>query len=372
MKKISLIIPLLFLGCGTSVVQHNTPKQTSISTQKLSAQNAWDELDGKTIQAPKSTTSQKASVKSINITNQVKSMLETSDKIPDWFYSPPKSDKFFYGGGEGRNINEAKVNALNFIAGEIQTAVSSSFSKSQGYSNRNGQSDFYKSVKTKTRSEVKKINFTNIEIMKTIKVNNKIYLLVRIDKQKLFKNLKTQFEILDNKITSEITTSQKYSLLDQLITLNKEEKNIQKALSLINILSTLNPNFDVIKYTNKYNSFMSKKTDILHKLTFSVSSNDLFGQKLIAVLNEAGYKISSNSDIKISIQKQIRKSETYGMKIARVSVNIKVSANNKTLNSASIECKGVSNTYSQAIAKASQSFYKKVKKIGINKLLGFE
>jgi len=377
--KLSLIVPLLLIGCGTNLSlssnsnPHKSVNQSSIAVQQSRAQNAWDELDGKTVTTPASQYKTTHSVnRSPNITKEVNSMLETADSIPDWFYSPPKSDKYFYGAGEGNSVESSKVSALNFIAGEIQTSVSSKFSKSEGYSNHNGQKDFYRSVKNRTRSEVKKIDFTNIEIMKTVKVNNKLYLLVRIDKLKLFNSLKNRFDVLDSQIDNDIKVSQKYSLLDQLITINKIEPKIQKALSLANILATLNSNFNVVNYSNKYNSYINKKTEILHKLTFSVDSKGLFGQKLVEVLNEKGYKISPNSNIKIKIKKQVRNSVTYGMQIARVTVNIQVVANNKVLNSNSIEVKGVSNTQQQALAKAANNFKKKIVEKGINKLLGFE
>jgi len=375
MKKILLSLPLvLFLGCGGSANLNPFNKQASISTQKMDAANAWDELDGKVVTTPTTTNSNTSNYtkKSPNITNTVKSMLETSDSIPDWFYSPPKSDKYFYGAGEGRNVEESKASALNLIAGEIQTAISSSMSINQGYSNNNGNSDFYKNVKSKIRTEVKKINFTNIEIMKTVKVNNKIYLLIRIDKQKLFNSLKTKFETLDMKIDNEVNTAKKYSALDQLITYNKIKPLITDAISQLNILNTLNPNFDIKPYIKKYNSYLSKQTELLHKVTFSVSPNDLFGQKLIEILNMQNYKIASNSDIKIKLQEQIRKSTPMGMAVVRVTVNIKVISKGKTLKSTSIEVKGISDNHEQALAKASINFKQKLQKLGINKLLGFE
>jgi len=378
MKRISLILPLfLLVGCGTNLNVNNlNPFQPSIKKQKIDAQNAWDELDGKVVTAPKlsnTKTKTSQSMKSVNVTNVVKSMLETAESTPDWFYAPPKSDKYFYGSGEGTTINEAKNGALNFIAGEIQTAVSSTFTKNEGFSNSSyGNSSFYKNVSNNIRAKVKQINFTNIEIMKTLKVGNNIYILVRIDKQKLFNSLKTQFETLDSQITSEVNTAKKYSLLDQLITYNKLTPKITDAMSQLNILNTLNQNFDIKPYVNKYNTYLSQKIDLLHKITFSVSPNDLFAQKLIEVLNNQNYKISNHSDIKIKLQKQIRKSTPMGMAVVRITVNIKVITKGKILKSTSIEVKGVSNNHSQALAKAAINFKQKLQNLGINKLLGFE
>jgi len=370
-KKLIFLLPFLFFGCSNNFVML---KQPSIATQKTDAQNAWDELDGKKVRFNNqtNTNSTNSTQSTQNLSKVAVSMLQTSDTIPDWFYAPPKSDKYFYGAGEGNNVEESKISALNFIAGEINTAVSSSFVKSEGYSQNNLNTDFYKNVKTKTKSEVRKINFTNIEIMQTVKVNNKIYLLVRVDKHKLFTNLKMKFDLLHTKIVNQIKASKKYSLLEQLITLNKTEKDIKKALSLANILFTLNPSFDIKKYTNQYNSYLTQKIDILHKISFSVSGDKLFSQKLMEILNQEGYKISNNSDIKIKLKKQVRISKPYGMNVARVTVNIQVTAKNSILHSASIECKGISNTSSQAITKASIDFLQKLQKLSINKLLGFE
>ena len=55
-----------------------------------------DELDGKEVSTPTPTHTLTKQIKSPNIEKAAKSMLETSDTVPNWFYSPPKSDKYFY------------------------------------------------------------------------------------------------------------------------------------------------------------------------------------------------------------------------------------------------------------------------------------
>jgi CRISPR/Cas system CSM-associated protein Csm5 (group 7 of RAMP superfamily) len=52
---------------------------------------------------------------------------------------------------------------------------------------------------TKKPSANSKISFSNIQIVKTVKVDNEIYILLRVNKQELFRNLKTKFEILFKK-----------------------------------------------------------------------------------------------------------------------------------------------------------------------------
>ena len=194
------------------------------------------------------------------------------------------------------------------------------------------------------------------------------YTLVRINKQKLFNHLKTKFELLDKSIDSEIDISKNYSLLEQLKTLNKVTPKIEKALSLASILNTLNPNFNVQKYTNKYIKYLNQKDKILHQISFDVETKDIFANKLITLLNEKGYKVS-NSDIKIKLNEHIDITKPYGLTVAKVLVNIKVIANNKILNSISIQSRGVANNKNQALISASNDFKNKLEKLGVEKLI---
>jgi hypothetical protein len=377
MKKqiITFSTLLVLMGCSGDISNISTHfTQASIATQKSDAKNAWDELDGKTvsIKQPKSSVNSIHRAEKIDVSNIAKSMLETSDKIPDWFYSPPQSQEYFYGAGEGRDANEAKNAALNYIASEIQTTISSQFSKTEVYSKSNFSNSFYETARKNIKANVSKISFSNIQIVKTVKVDNEIYILLRVNKKELFRNLKTKFEMLDAKIDSEIKTSQKYSLLDQLITLNKLTPKIADALNEATILSFLNPNFDVKPYVKKYNQYIEKKDEIYHKLSFKVLNNNIFANKLIEVMNENNYKIGNNSNVKIKVIPNIRYSTPYGMSVVRATIQIKVIAKNKILKSTSIEVKGISNTKSQAISKAAIDFKNKVEEKGINKLLGFE
>jgi len=194
------------------------------------------------------------------------------------------------------------------------------------------------------------------------------YTLVRINKQKLFNHLKIKFELLDKSIDSEIDISKNYSLLEQLKTLNKVTPKIEKALSLASILNTLNPNFNVQKYTNKYIKYLNQKDKILHQISFDVETKDIFANKLITLLNEKGYKVS-NSDIKIKLNEHIDITKPYGLTVAKVLVNIKVIANNKILNSISIQSRGVANNKNQALISASNDFKNKLEKLGVEKLI---
>lgn len=292
--------------------------------------------------------------------------------IPNWYIQAPQSTTYLYGAGEGYSIDEAKNSALNQIASSLSVTISSNFKKSEGYSSGSAGNSFFKNVKNDVNAEVKKIDFSNVEIVNNKLIEGKYYILVKINKQKLFNTTKEKFQILDNQINEQLnlSTTNEYETLRNI---NKTIPNINQALAKANVLYALNGSFDLKGYSDKYSSYLTKKEELLNKITVSVSNpNNQFSQKLIELLNEKNYKIKSDSVVNIEVSTKPRFSETYGMQVSRVTVNLKVTANNKTIYSENIEVKGISNTREQALAKASINFKKKVLEIGVEKILGIE
>lgn len=298
--------------------------------------------------------------------------LKQQTSLPNWYIQAPQNSSYLYGSGEGDSIQEAKNNALNQIASSLSVSISSNFQKDEGYSSGSNGSSFFKNVKNNVNAEVKKIDFSDVEIVHNKLISGKYYILVRINKEKLFNSTKEKFLILDNKIKEQLNlnSNNPYEILRNI---NKAIPSINQALAKANVLYALNSNFNLKAYSKKYSSYLTKKEQLLNKITISVSNpNNQFSQKLIELLNEKNYKIKTNSVVDIKISTKPRFTETYGMKIARVSVNLKVIANNKIVYSANMEVKGISNANSQALAKASNAFKQKLSEIGIEKILGIE
>ena len=298
--------------------------------------------------------------------------LKQQTSLPNWYIQAPQNSAYLYGSGDGDSIQEAKNNALNQIASSLSVSISSNFKEDEGYSSGSNGSSFFKNVKNNVNAEVKKIDFSDVEIVHNKLISGKYYILVRINKEKLFNSTKEKFLILDNKIKEQLNlnSNNPYEILRNI---NKAIPSINQALAKANVLYALNSNFNLKAYSKKYSSYLTKKEQLLNKITISVSNpNNQFSQKLIELLNEKNYKIKTNSVVDIKISTKPRFTETYGMKIARVSVNLKVIANNKIVYSANMEVKGISNANSQALAKASNAFKQKLSEIGIEKILGIE
>ena len=352
MKKIYLSIILLLGGCAGDNPRF-TPTQHSSAQQLSMANSAWNELDGKT-EVDNST----------NKTNISENKVSISENIPNWFYAPPTDNNYFYGAGEGRNIQEAKNSALNFIAGEIQTSLSSNFSSVSTYSKGDLGADYYQSAKNEIKTEIQKIDFTNIKTIKVTKVNNLFYVLVKIEKTQLFNNLKKEFLKNDKQIDNNLNNIKNYSPLEKLKIVENTTPLIKKGLSQITILSILNPNFNGDNYVDKYLNYLNIKNKIIHNLTFAVNTNSIFGEAVMEVLNQKGYKVANNGDIKIELSKHLNFTTPYGMGVLRGEITLKMVLNNKILYSDKFIIKGIGNTKQQAEIKAGIDFKNKLAKRG--------
>jgi len=340
MKKIYLIFTLVFGGCYGDTIPN--------SQQLSKAEKAWNELDGKT-----NYTNNKSNIK-----------FDISKNIPNWFYAPPTDNNYFYGAGEGRNIQEAKNSALNFIGGEIQTSLSSKVLLISAYSKGQLGADSYHSAREEIKSKVQKIDFTNIKIIKVTKVNNLFYVLLKIEKTQLFNNLKKEFEKNNKQIEYILKNSENYSPFEKLKIINDITPLIKKGFSQITILSILNSGFNGNKYVDKYIRYLNIKNKIIHNLTFAVNTNSVFGEKVIEVLNKKGYKVAKNGDIKIKLSKHLNFTTPYGMGVLRGEITIKMILNNTILYSDRFIIKGIGNTKQQAEIKAGIDFKTKLEKKG--------
>jgi len=287
--------------------------------------------------------------------------------VPEWFFSVPKSKTFFYGVGEGYSLREAKNRALTFIASEINTKISSQLLQETTLSDN----QLYREIKEKIKSSVDSIDFNNVIIEKSVQKGDKVFVLVKVNKENLFKHLKLKFEMLDKTIDNEIKIAQNFSILKQVLILKRVTPKIQEALSQIMILNNLNLAFPIQKYQNKYISYLNRKRELIDNLSFNIKVDDEFSKFLLSILNRNGYKVNKNSDINIIVEKNIQIQKIMGLYVAKALVTIRVISNNNTLKTTIIKVKGVANSKEEAERKAAITFKNRIEEIGIDKILGF-
>ena len=170
-----------------------------------------------------------------------------SNSVPSWYLNPLQSDKqFYYAAGEGSDKEQAKTAALNQIAGEIATNVSSSMEITKKNSNDTYTSQSELNIKT----SVETIKFTGVTVLENAFADGKFYSSVRVDKRILFDAQKKIFDIEFNAILATWEQMQKNGSFDILQNGLKLQTSIDKLLQAptLPILQSINPEFQSSRY----------------------------------------------------------------------------------------------------------------------------
>ena len=184
-----------------------------------------------------------------------------TSSMPSWYLNElPSTSSYYYGVGEGDSKEEAKAKALSNIAASISLTVSADMEVSATDSSEDGYSQ---KSKSNVKSSTQKIKFTGVRVLNNAFVNGKFYTNVSVDRDVLFN---TQKKLLDNDYKKALTLweqMKKQGTFAVLKNSKKLESIIDAILSqpTLEILKSINPEFNSSKYREKAISIKSKLID---------------------------------------------------------------------------------------------------------------
>ncbi len=302
--------------------------------------------------------------------------LSQEESIPVWYMNAPLNNAvFIYGEGQSTNLSDAKDNALNAMASKLVVSVGSTTSSITTTSVKNTVSSYSKDVTKDVQIDVQKIKFTNASVDKSTKIADEYYILMKVNRIELFDNKKKEFDINDNRITSEYNSLSRYGKLEQIHILQNIYPSIIEAKKESIILNVINNDFDNASYMEKYDSYIDKISQLKNDSTIMVITNNkekYFADLLIDILNQNQYKVSnsSNSDLEVSLNNKVKYSIARGWNIAKVTTTISVSSNNKIISNMIINSLGRSSTSSEsALENASQNFLMQIQEKTLDKVI---
>lgn len=295
---------------------------------------------------------------------------------PAWYLeNKQNTPMFLYGVGEGSNLEDAKLMALNSISSSIIVSVSGEISKKTSISqNSSGTDSYSKQVTSDVKMELSKITFPNPVIEKKEVVQNRFFVLLKVNKLELFETINLALELEDKELQKQYQNSKNLAKLENVYALKQIVSASKSATNKANILSSLDKNFALGAYADRYSNYASELNSAKQNLNISVVTNETskyFSDALTAFLNANGFKQNQkNPDVKIEIDNKPRFSVASGWSIAKVSTNIKVYSNDKVLNSFTIESIGRSSSNNDnATADAATKFQAEIEKKGIDSIL---
>jgi L-rhamnose mutarotase len=218
-----------------------------------------------------------------------------SPEIPKWYINTPKDNAFyFYASAEGYSKQNAIKNALNDIASRINVKISSNFVINRGIHNKKTYNEIYQQINT----QISNVSFNNYEILKTEKQEDKYYVLVRVNKQKLIKSLKTKINLKFQNLNFDTQ-----SPIKKVISAYRILNSLKKIKSDVFILESLG--IDINPYIIKIEKLENKAKEIIINTKFSIKANR-FKDATIEVLSRY-LTITPNSDNIISLNVTTKK-----------------------------------------------------------------
>jgi len=276
---------------------------------------------------------------------------------PSWAVNIPQDNtKYFYASAQAFTKEGAIKQALNDIASRLNVSVSSNLLINKGIFKDKAYNEISQQINTK----VSKIHFNNYKVIKSKQIDNQVYVLVQVDKNKLKEQLRSDIKLKLTKI-SNLLTNIPYPL-QKIQNSYKAIKLIKQTKRTILMLQTLGA--DTSKYVEKLAKLAQKASNYLKTTKFSIKTNK-FKQITMDVMSKY-FNISKNANlIKINITLKRNYILRQYLIIGKANINFK----SQTI---TIRFKGASYTnYKSAMFKASQDFKHKLES-NIKKLLGLE
>jgi hypothetical protein len=305
----------------------------------------------------------------------------STNSLPSWYLNTSADSPFYYYGvGSGASKSEAINEALNQIAGKISVVVESTFKSKQKSSMNNGKSSFSNEVDQSIKAKIQGIKFSNYKVSKNAQIGKKIYLLVKVDREALFKSKLKELNAIDVNIDSEWKRSENLTNFEKIKLSSAIQKDIINAKAMFPILTAIKNDFLDASYNSKYNDYNSKFSKLKDNIYAYIKKGNSpkFESIVRKYLSQYGIKLvdklssSTKSLIIIEVKKESKQLpfKLKNNKFVKVTVQINTySSKNKLLAKNSVSVKNVSKISVKDASNKTEKFEKLIISQGIIKVL---
>lgn len=308
--------------------------------------------------------------------------LIAGEALPSWYFNPPSDNETsLYGVGEGSSLRQAKDSALADIASKLSVTISSKVSKNETQSTVGAVSSYKQNVNVNLESEVKKISFNNFNVVSTSQNESKTYILLQVDKAKfVIDQLQTLNDTI-KELDSLQTASQDKSILEHYQKYKSISPDVEKAKTIVSILTTFETPFDRTRMMNTLNDYRDSMEAVRSQIEFYIDA-DNNSRYSADVLKEAltvekikiarRFNMNNTNLVIVELHTESTNKELFGSYMVSVRTTVSLKSKEGSTHSAFIvESKGGSSLdYATALKSASNNFKQQVNEKGIFTFLG--
>ena len=299
---------------------------------------------------------------------------------PQWYLNPPQSNgATLYGVGSGPDLPSAKNEALSAISANLSVTVQSQFKKSDHSIRTNNSEQTLQDVLNTVQADTKALTFSNVNVEQNSVLNDKVLILVSVDRAQLFNDQKHRLDTKTSALKTELKNAEALSSIERFIIFKKVRAEHVGIASGAELLAAIKPGFDNSAYLDFTAANDSQFDSLKHGMKLHIKSDadtKLFVAPVIDALTEEGIKVeqsqSSGKSVVIELAASTQQDTLYGYKIEKLRLSATTkTASGKTVASKQHTFSGKSRyDYTQARHQSVAKFKKKIAQDGIFTVLG--
>ncbi len=247
-----------------------------------------------------------------------------ADAVPAWVLNTPAdSREWFWGVGEGPELDTAKRAALKDIAAKLRVSISGQLESRMTVDNDKVD----RQARTRISEEVQKTEFSNYGVEKTAQSANGFFVLVKVDRQAFIRDLKTKLGNLDGGIQQATAGLAGKTPLERFVALRRLQPSLEKGVGHAQLLIGAEAGGDGAARLRNYESLQQQAKQALTGLVFQLQAAPEDADVAAAVatyLNETGIRTdrSRNGGNILAISSNSRADEIYGSKLLKLKVTL--------------------------------------------------
>lgn len=244
---------------------------------------------------------------------------------PAWVLSPPNDDRvWFWGVGEGADLDSAKRAALKDIAARLRVSISGQLDSQVSVENNKVD----RQARTRISEEVQKTEFSHQVVDKTAQSMDGFYVLTKVDRQAFIRDLKEKMSSLDGGIQQTTTGLDNKTPLERFMAFRRLQPSLEKGVGYAQLLIAADSAGDGGRRLRHYESLQQQARQAINGLVFQIQArsddNDL-AEAVTTWLNENGIR-SDRSQGKggntLAISSSSRGDEIYGSKMIKLKATL--------------------------------------------------
>lgn len=252
---------------------------------------------------------------------------KSAPAAPAWVLAAPAdSREWFWGVGEGPDLDAAKRGALKDIAARLRVSISGQLDSQMTVTNN--QVD--RQSRSRIYEEVQKTEFSNYVIDKTAQSENGFFVLAKVDRQAFIRDLKNKLGNVNGRIQPISATLDTKTPLERFVALRRIQPDLDQATGYAQLLIGAEPGGEGSGHLRNYESLQQRSREALAGLVFEIQTRiddqDL-AAAMTAYLNENGIRTelnrSGDGNI-LSMTSSTQSDVLYGSKLVKLNILLNV------------------------------------------------